>query len=318
MQSPCHFHKLARILLKPNRMIGTQQHYLLSNVRGNSEGEKPSGFRVEWKINPHMQPGSTSLEDAEAEHQCLSRVLQEEGASISKLPFLPGDYDSVFIKDDAIVVSRHGRTEALLCRPRYEQRRQEPVRRAREFERLGIHVVGQSKNFLEGGDAVINPARKAAYLGYGFRSSRAAAKELEDFLDMEVIPLELRDPHFYHLDTAMNLTLDQEGRLTVFAADSAFTPESWSRLLGDPRIKRFVRIPRNEALTFALNWVEVGNTIVMGGRAGYTRSALESMGKTVREVPLRQFQKAGGSAACLVAPVYPVAAQTMITNNKAI
>lgn len=69
-------------------------------------------------------------------------------------------------------------------------------------------------------------------------------------------------------------------------------------------------VPRDEALKFALNFVEVGDTIVTGSTGPVTRALLEERGYRVQPVPLGEFQLAGGSAACLVARVYGAARVT--------
>jgi N-dimethylarginine dimethylaminohydrolase len=146
-----------------------------------------------------------------------------------------------------------------------------------------------------------------ALLGTGPRTDPAATTELARFLGMEVIALPLRDPHLYHLDTAMAVLRDGTALLCREAFDSAGLAEI-ARLVDRGILRRALRIPYEEALAFAANIVEVGSTIVTGttrDRAPETARALESIGRTVAEVPLDQFHLAGGSAACLVARVNP-------------
>jgi N-dimethylarginine dimethylaminohydrolase len=60
---------------------------------------------------------------------------------------------------------------------------------------------------------------------------------------------------------------------------------------------------------FALNFVEIGDTIVTGTDAPEVTAALSARGKRVIVTPLDEFQRAGGSAACLLAPVHDLDAQ---------
>ncbi len=95
-----------------------------------------------------------------------------------------------------------------------------------------------------------------------------------------------------------------EGQCLVFACEEAFTPQSWSELSRIPRVDRVVKVSRAEAMDFALNWVEVNDTIIFSGVAPQTVATLEGLGKTVISQTLDEFKKAGGSAACLVARVH--------------
>ena len=120
-----------------------------------------------------------------------------------------------------------------------------------------------------------------------------------------MIALALHDPHLYHLDTALAVLRDG----TALLCKEALTGEGLAtidRMLARGALRRVFAIPREEAMAFATNIVEVGDAVVTGTireRAPTTAKILESIGRKVVEVPLDQFHLAGGSAACLVARV---------------
>lgn len=62
-------------------------------------------------------------------------------------------------------------------------------------------------------------------------------------------------------------------------------------------------VPIAEALTFALNLVEVGDHVLLDLTTPTVRRLLEAMGRTVLRVDLSEFRLAGGSA-CLTAAVH--------------
>ncbi len=264
---------------------------------------KECAFRVEWKINAHMKEGAVDSVRARSEHDFFKETLLNAGAYLIEVPFLHGSYDSVFTKDNGIVGTYRGRRTALLGKPATFQRRLEQSKRRQNYEEFGFEVELETEFNLEGGDAVISPRADLAFLGYGFRSSRQAARQLKDFLGCRVIDLELRDPYFYHLDTAFALTMEHD-RLIAFAVRDAFTEESWMKLQREERIETLVEVPRDEALRFGLNWVEVADTIILGSHVPYLAAKLERFGKEVEIAPLSQFQLAGGSAACLTSRVH--------------
>jgi N-dimethylarginine dimethylaminohydrolase len=248
-----------------------------------------------------MQVGAVQPRHAVRQHRTFVRALQASGAVVEAVPFVHGAFDSVFSKDNALIVERaSGTTEALLARPRHRERRDEQRARGAAFAALGVRVAGTSGSFFEGGDVVMLPGGRGAFLGYGFRSSSRAARDLERFLDREVACIELRDPRLYHLDMALSVLDDG----TALVCAEALTEASLRMVESHPAVRSVLRVPLCEALCFGVNLVQVGRTVVWGARAPATTRALVARGYDVRRVPLEQFHRAGGSAACLVSRVH--------------
>jgi N-dimethylarginine dimethylaminohydrolase len=258
------------------------------------------GYQVAWSINPHMRVGSVDLSRASAQQALMRHVLGELGARLIDVPFVHGAFDSVFAKDNALLTRTRGTLRALLGTPLHAERQREQLSRARTLEQLGFEVVRSTALPLEGGDVVMLPHGHGALLGHGFRSSRRVARTLESFLGAEVLPLELVDPHLYHLDTALAVLADG----TALVCEEAFRPTSLAVLRDHPAIHRWLRVPRGEALRFGCNLVEVGNAVVINRAARWTHAALELLGHQPVGIELDQFHRAGGSAACLVAQVH--------------
>jgi N-dimethylarginine dimethylaminohydrolase len=261
-------------------------------------------YRVSWSINPHMVIGGVDPQRAVLQHAGLIRTVRALGADVETVPFVHGAFDSVFAKDNAVYTAANGLTHALFSRPRHPERQAEQPVRASDLVRAGIAVDDRGVDF-EGGDLVVLPGR-CAMLGYGFRSTREAARDLERYLEIPVVPLELVDPALYHLDTALALFGDG----TAFVCDDAFTTAS-RRALRALRLGEVRSIHRDAALRFALNVVEIGDAVVTGTQDAAVNRVFEACGKRVVYTPLDEFQRAGGSAACLLAPVYD--AQTVAT-----
>jgi len=258
-------------------------------------------FRVAWEINPHMRVGATCVRSALNEHRQLVRALSDAGATVRTVPFVHGAFDSVFAKDNALVVSRGpGELDALLARPRYDVRRMEQEARARALSQLGAAVYTAPESPFEGGDVVVLPGATGAFVGHGFRTARESTRELERFLDRPVTPLELSDDRLYHLDMALAVLDDG----TALVCDEAFTPVALRGIARHPDIGDIVRVPFEEALRFGANLVQVGRTIIWGADAPRTRAALARRGYRVVRTELEQFHMAGGSAACLVSRVH--------------
>jgi N-dimethylarginine dimethylaminohydrolase len=258
-------------------------------------------YQVAWSINPHMAVGAVDFMQATSEHAGLGAALEAAGAKLLRLPFIHGAYDSVFTKDQALLLSRPGRLQALLARFRHSERRRERIERARYYEGRGFDVVDRDRGpAWEGGDIVMLPSRRGLFLGHGFRSHYAAISWLERHAGIPVWPLELRDPRLYHLDMA--LTILPNGTALVCA--TALAPHSLRVLEQVRGIEQLIFVPDTSALGFALNLVALGDVVILGAHDHRIEALLRVLGYRSVFVPLRQFHLAGGSAACLVAAVH--------------
>lgn len=269
-----------------------------------------------------MSIGAVRPVRAMRQHETFVGALEDAGASIVRVPFVHGAYDSVFAKDNAVVVQRqrqrqrlrHRESESsldvLLGRFKFAERRLEQRHRARALVR---HVLGGEPSAtsvhhasapLEGGDVVML-SNGEALLGYGFRSSPFAAASLGAFLRRRVVPIELRDPRLYHLDMAVAVLSDG----TALVCAEALTPASFDAIAKHPSVSSIVRVPLAEALLFGVNLVQVNDVIFRAASrhsAPITARAIEKRGFDLRHVDLDQFHLAGGSAACLVSRIHPL------------
>ncbi len=264
-------------------------------AHGNSGCE----YQIAWSINPHMRIGSTDAARALRQHDTLRAALVASGAAVEVFPFVHGAFDSVFAKDNAVLLHRDGMDHALLARPRPAERRREQAARAAMLAAFGFRIHAPPDEFLEGGDVVVRPEQRGAFLGHGFRSELGARSALESFLEAEVVPLELCDPRLYHLDTALAVLPDG----VALACVEAFTPSSM-RALERATDGNVIRVARAQALSFALNMVAVGETIFVAAGPHSLESCLRERGWSPVVLPLTEFLSAGGSVGCLVSAVH--------------
>ena len=142
------------------------------------------------------------------------------------------------------------------------------------YDRQGFELYGPPPAPFEGGDITMLPGARGALLGYGQRSSASAARALERLLEAPVTPLELVDPHLYHLDTALTVLSDG----TALVCAEAFTREALRTLALTEGIHRVLQVPRREALGFGLNLVEVGERVLVGAQAPHVEALLRTLG----------------------------------------
>src|SRR5438270_8684058 len=173
---------------------------------------RPAHFAVTYAINPWMDPENWARNDhalgaaAWQEWAALHQTLCDLGAAIELVPPMGGLPDLVFTANAAVVLDR----TALLARFRHPERRREEPHFEAAFRALqsrglidAIYAVPESLVLEGAGDCVWDPARSLFWMGYGPRTDAGAAEVVTEVFGTKVVPLELVDPRFYHLDTAL-------------------------------------------------------------------------------------------------------------------
>jgi N-dimethylarginine dimethylaminohydrolase len=265
---------------------------------------RPDHFAVDYAINPWMNPQSWASESkilvdaSRQEWAALHRALAGIGAAIELVPPVADLPDLVFTANAAVVLDR----KAVLSRFRYPERRgeEEPFERGfRALARRGlIDAVEKLPGdlVLEGaGDCVWDRTRNVFWMGYGPRSDRDAAGPIKDVFGVDTVALELADPRFYHLDTA----LCPLSRGEVMFVPAAFTPEGLSRINERVAPSQRIAVPMEDACRLATNAVCVGDAIVMSNCGEHLRLQLAERGYSVMTTPLQSFLRSGGAAFCL-------------------
>jgi N-dimethylarginine dimethylaminohydrolase len=262
---------------------------------------EPSHFAISYSINPWMEPAkwaASALAIAEQQWAGLRAALEQTGAAIEHVAPHAGLPDLVFTANAAVV---HDGT-ALLARFRFPERQgEEPVFAAALEDLRKRGLIARVATLpggvvLEGaGDCLFDEARKAFWMGFGQRSERAAADSVAQTFSLPVVPLQLVNPRFYHLDTAFCPLPSGD----VIYHAGAFSDEARAAIAARvPESKRIV-LSEEEAAQFSANAVCVGDTIVMSRCSDALRRRLERRGYRVAATPLDTFLQSGGSAACL-------------------
>src|SRR5262249_3807547 len=128
--------------------------------------------------------------------------------------------------------------------------------------------------------------------GYGFRPEPSAHREVPEFFGVRVVSLELVDPRYYPLDTAL-APLDETN---IAYYPPAFSPGSRAvlrRLFPDA-----VLASEHDAAVLGLNAVTDGINIVLSAQAKHLAQQLGDRGYRPIAVDLSELVKAGGGAKC--------------------
>jgi N-dimethylarginine dimethylaminohydrolase len=250
----------------------------------------PEFYGIEYEINPWMNR-ERQVDHALAMRQWtdLHNLLVDAGAKVSLLTPVAGLPDLVFTANAALIY----RETAILSRFLHKQRQGEETHDARWLADHGFHVLRlPEKMYFEGaGDALF--CGDTLLAGYRIRSNARAQQEVGKLVGARVIPLELVDDHYYHLDTCFCPLAEGEAIYFPGALDD------YGRRALAEAVPALIEVEAEEATSFACNAVVVGRTVVTNTGCPQLHAALRLRGYEPREAPLGEFVKAGGSAKCL-------------------
>src|SRR6185437_16666791 len=97
--------------------------------------------------------------------------------------------------------------------------------------------------------------------GYGFRTDRRAHDEIAAAVEMPLVSLELVDPRFYHLDTALAVLDDT----TIAYYPPAFSDDARARL--QQLFPDAIEVATADAYVLGLNVVSDGGHVVLPANA---------------------------------------------------
>jgi len=256
---------------------------------------QPQYFDVSYVINPWMTDNIHRVGLAQAAEQWSAlHGLIRNAAEVELIDPEPGLPDMPFTANAGLVVG--GR--ALVSNFRHPERQTEEQHFERWFRDHGyqVHRLERAISFEGAGDALLDRARGCIWMGYGHRSRREAASSIQQVFGLEVAPLELTDPRFYHLDTCFCPL--PRGYVMYFP--EAFSEDSQAVLKQRIPAGQTIRVSEEDALRFACNAVNIGDQIILNGASEPLREALSQAGFRTLQSSFSEFLRAGGASKCLV------------------
>ncbi len=251
---------------------------------------RPTHFNVEYVINPHMKPYTVNADNALRQWEALVKILKSLNIKVEVIDQQEDVPDMVFAVDQGIV--RDG--SILLANFRFSQRQQERIYYREWFREHGFHLRALSNIYpFEGGDTHV--FGDMLFVGTGFRASVSSCEELAHKLEMDVIPLRLVNPYFYHLDMCF-LPINST---TAFYYPAAFSKNSQNL------IKRLVpnlyELSKDAVEAYAANSFVSGTDIVISTEVPKSfHKDLKKLGLKIHEANISEFKKAGGGIRCLI------------------
>lgn len=253
----------------------------------------PDFFGIEYEINPWMRLSNrVDHERAVSQWRTLMEIFEQDlGVVLERMPPIPGLPDLVFTANAGLVV---GRT-AVVSHFRHPERQREETHVEHWFRQQGYDVLTvQTGLHFEGAGDLLGLS-DTWFGGYRQRSDIGVYPILSEHFHREIIPLELIDRRFYHLDTC--LCPLSGGELLYFP--DAFDLDGREVLATRVPTEQRLVVPEQEALKFACNAVCVGKHVVLPAGCPKTENLLQERGYDTHTVQLDEFMKSGGSAKCL-------------------
>jgi len=254
---------------------------------------RPTHYTIAYEINPWMSV-KRQVDHRRAMRQwrqlyvLLTRRLKVRVRLLAPKPGVP---DLVFTANAGLIANRL----AIRSNFRHPERQREQPIVERYFRRAGFRVVRLPDRYPFEGEGDALWMNDTLVFGFRFRSDAPAHSRLARLLGARVLPVELADKRFYHLDTCF-APLDARSALWFPRAFDRYGRTVIESLVPDP-----IAVSEADAKRFVCNAIVLGHRVVL--QEGYStslRRRLSRRGFEAHPVDLSEFLKAGGSAKCLV------------------
>ncbi|MGV8883814.1 MAG: dimethylargininase [Rhodoglobus sp.] len=248
---------------------------------------RPDFFTVVYRINPWMdpqQPTDTSL--AVRQWQTLYDTYIDLGFDVKLIDPIDGLPDMVYAANGGFVIDNIAYGASFT----YAQRQPEGPAYMTWFADNGFDVrIPANVNEGEGDFLLVAGVVLA---GMGFRSASDSHKELAEIFGREVVSLNLVNPSFYHLDTAIAVLDDSN----IAYLESAFDEESLTKLR--TLFPDAIIATEEDAAVLGLNSFSDGFNVVIASRATDFERQLRERGYNPIGVDLSELLLGGGGVKC--------------------
>ncbi|NYD67611.1 dimethylargininase [Agromyces atrinae] len=252
---------------------------------------RPEHFTVVYRINPWMDPAlptDTSL--AVRQWQTLYDAYIALGYDVQLIDPVEGLPDMVYAANGGFVIDGIAYGASFT----YPERQPEGPAymdwfRSAGFDvRVPVEINEGEGDFLLVGDTIL--------AGTGFRSDSRSHQEIAGIFGREVVTLNLVNPSFYHLDTAVAVLDGTPGQEHIAYLPSAFDEPSLAILR--ERYPDAIIVTETDAAVLGLNSFSDGYNIVIASRAVDFERQLREHGYNPIGVDLSELLLGGGGVKC--------------------
>nr|WP_231727814.1 MULTISPECIES: dimethylargininase [unclassified Rathayibacter] len=248
---------------------------------------RPEHFTVVYRINPWMDPAvPTDTALALRQWQTLYDTYIGLGFDVQLIEPEPGLPDMVYAANGGFVIDGIAYGASFT----YPERQPEGPAYMEWFRGAGFDVrVPEEINEGEGDFLLVGDRILA---GTGFRSASDSHAEVARVFGREVVTLELVNPSFYHLDTAIAVLDDTN----IAYLPSAFSDEG-NRVLRE-LYPDAILVSEEDASVLGLNSFSDGLNVVIASRAVGFERQLRERGYHPIGVDLSELLLGGGGVKC--------------------
>ena len=244
---------------------------------------------LDYVINPWMTPGKINKEKAAQEWKQLVHVYKDQGITVEIIDQKKRSPDMVFATDQGIVQGKN----VLLSRFLKDERKRETTHYEKWFRENNYTITYLPEGVYFEGNGNSYIWRDKIVIGVGYRANEETCKAVGKLLGKEVIPLEIIDPAFYHLDVGF-FPLNNE---TIFYYPPAFSEKSRGVL--KKLVPNLIEFSKEEAYGFSANSVITDHHVIHQKGNPTFQKKLSDLGYLSIEVDLSEFKKSGGGIHCL-------------------
>lgn len=248
---------------------------------------RPTFFTVVYRINPWMDPQlPTDTDLAVRQWQTLYDTYIDLGYDVKLIDPIDGLPDMVYAANGGFVIDNIAYGASFT----YAERQPEGPAYMEWFGDNGFDVR-EPANINEGeGDFLL--VGDLILAGTGFRSASNSHVEIAEIFGREVVTLNLINPSFYHLDTAIAVLDDTN----IAYLESAFDEESLVKLRA--LYPDAILATEEDAAVLGLNSYSDGFNVVIASRAKDFERQLRERGYNPIGVDLSELLLGGGGVKC--------------------
>lgn len=248
---------------------------------------RPEHFTVSYRINPWMHPEDpTDTNLAVVQWDVLHKIYLDLGFEVHLIDPIAGLPDMVYAANGGFVIDGI----AYGAKFTYAERQPEGPAYMDWFRDAGFDVreptqVNEGEgDFLLVGDVIL--------AGTGFRTATESHTEVAAIYGREVVSLNLINPSFYHLDTAIAVLDDTN----IAYLPSAFDEASLVKLR--TLYPDAIIVTEEDAAVLGLNSFSDGYNVVIASRATDFERQLRERGYNPIGVDLSELLLGGGGVKC--------------------
>ncbi|WP_335342915.1 dimethylargininase [Microbacterium psychrotolerans] len=257
---------------------------------------RPEHFTVSYRINPWMEPANpTDTALAVRQWQALYDTYVALGHEVHLIDPIQGLPDMVYTANGGFVIDN----VAYGAKFRFQERVPEGPAFMDWFRANGFEVAEPVEVNEGEGDFLL--VGETILAGTGFRSTGDSHRELADVFGKEVVSLNLVDPRFYHLDTAISVLDPVEGPGGVEKANIAYLEHAFderSQAILAERYPDAIRVADADGAVFGLNSASDGLNVIISPRAKGFEAQLRERGYNPVLVDLSELLLGGGGIKC--------------------